>query len=214
MFKKTLHAAVAAIAVSNICLPTAEAKEPLILEMEGSKWYTVGTQSLVRRSGELEPYSHHSGTVNFNGKVLETHWSSRLVGEPLFGDHVLCGQDSPNYWPWESSTLFRGSNPDNTLTMDTVSAVDSAKLDNLDASVVCFDNDWRATSAHWTYQISDATGKWSCAYTENGDGTYGELFYSEDSTGTVQRPFRPQLSFDPVESNSQGAVIIPRPCSQ
>ena len=215
MLKKTLHTAVAAIAVSTICLPTAEAKEPLILDPEGAKWYTVSTQSMVYGpSGELEPYSHHSGTVNFNGKVLETHWSSRLVGEPLSGDHVLCGQDSPHYWPWESSQLFRGSNPDNTLTMDTVSAEDSAKLDNLSASVVCFDNDWRATSAHWTYQISDATGKWSCAYGETSEGYYGELFYTEESTGTVQRPFRPQVSFDPVESNSHGPVIIPRPCEQ
>ena len=72
MFKKTLHAAVAAIAVSTICLPKAEAKEPLILEAEGSKWYTFATQSYrPGPNGELERVGYHSGTVNFQGKFLK-----------------------------------------------------------------------------------------------------------------------------------------------
>ena len=74
MLKKTLHTAVAAIAVSTICLSAAEAKEDLILAAEGSKWYTFATHSLKRSpSSELEKVNYHSGTVNFNGKVLETH---------------------------------------------------------------------------------------------------------------------------------------------
>lgn len=203
MLKKTLHSAVAAIAVSTMCLPVAEAKDDLILDPEGSKWYTFAANGI------------HSGTVNFQGKVLETHWSWRTSSEWLPGSHDLCEPGTTEYAAAESTMLFRGDNPNNTLTMDTVSVADSNDPTNLSATVLCFNGQLaEVTSAHWTYKISDATGKWSCAYTETEEDFYGALFYTEDSTGAVQRPFNFQLSFDPVESNSHGRVIIPRPCEQ
>ena len=213
MFKKTLHAAVAAIAVSTICLPTAEAKEPLILEAEGSKWYTFATQSYrPGPNGELERVGYHSGTVNFQGKVLETHWSSR-VAEWIPGSHILCEAGTTEYAAFEGTVLLRGSNPDNTLTLDTVSKEESNNPENESAAVVCFNGQaGYVTSAHWTYEISEATGKWSCAHTTEG-GYYGGEYYADLPSRAV-RPFRADLSFDRVEGQSQGAIIIPRPCEQ
>ena len=201
MLKKTLHSAVAAIAVSTMFLPVAEAKEPLILEAEGSKWYTFAANGI------------HSGTVNFQGKVLETHWSWRTSSEWLQGSHDLCEPGTTEYAAAESTMLFRGDNPNNTLTMDTVSVADSNDPTNLSATVLCFNGQLaEVTSAHWTYEVSEATGKWSCAYTTER-GYYGSDYYPETSSPSA-RPFRADLSFDRVEGQSQGAIIIPRPCEQ
>lgn len=214
MLKKTLHSAVAAIAVSMICLPTAEAKEDLILEAEGAKWYTVATESYRPvQSGELQRTRYSSGTVNFQGKVLETHWSSRVSLEWISGSHTLCEAGTTEYAAFEGTVLFRGDNPNNTLTMDTVSQEESNNPENESASVVCFNGQiGQVTSAHWTYEISEATGKWSCAYTTEL-GYYGGEYYAELPSPSV-RPFRADLSFDRVEGQSQGAIIIPRPCDQ
>ena len=215
MLKKTLHSAVAAIAVSTMCLPVAEAAtKDLVLEAEGSKWYTFGIESHRRGpSGELERVRYHSGTVDFNGKVLETHWSSRPPTEWLPGSHILCEAGTTEYAALESTMLFRGDNPNNTLTMDTVSIADSNDPTNESASVVCWNGQVeRVTSSHWTYDVSEATGKWSCAYTTER-GYYGSDYYPETSSPSA-RPFRPDLSFDPVEGLAKGAIIIPRPCPQ
>ena len=213
MLKKTLHAAVAAIAVSTMCLPAAEAKEPLVLEAEGSKWYTFATESYrPDPNGELKRVGYHSGTVNFQGKVLETHWSSR-VAEWIPGSHILCEAGTTEYAAFEGTVLLRGSNPDNTLTLDTVSKEESNDPTNEYASVACYNGQsGYTTSAHWTYEISEATGKWSCAYTTEG-GYYGGEYYA-DLPSRAARPFRAELSFDRVEGQSQGAIIIPRPCEQ
>jgi len=216
MLKNTLHTAIAAIAVSTMFLPTAEAREDLVLEAEGAKWYTVATPSLYRdrSSGELEPISLHSGTVKFAGKVLETHWSERVATEWYQGSHPLCAAGTTQWGPYESSILLRGSNPGNTLTMDTVSMEDSSDPTNMHASVLCYDGyQNRVASAAWTYRITEATGKWSCAFTRDNLGIYfsGELpSYTQTS---APRPFR-SIYFDRVEGVSQGAIIIPRPCSQ
>ena len=230
MLKKTLHSAVAAIAVSTIFLPAAvAAKEDLVLKAQGSKWYTVATRSMVRdysvngQRGELVPVSYHSGTVKFDKKVselgyinplIETHWSSRQAGEWMTGGHVLCEPGTAEYKAFESTVLFRGSAKKNSLTMDTVSATDSMDPNNESASVTCFNSAGYATSSHWTYLISGATGEWSCAYTEGEAGWYGsEDYYSNDPADAVLRPFRADLSFDQkIEATSQGAIIIPRPC--
>ena len=109
--------------------------------------------------------------------------------------------------------LFRGDNPNNTLTMDTVSIADSNDPTNLSATVVCCNGQLaEVTSAHWTYEVSEATGKWSCAYTTEG-AYFGSEYYAETSSPSV-RPFRADLSFDRVEGQSEGAIIIPRPCEQ
>ena len=214
MLKNTLHTAIAAIALSTMYLPAAEAREDLVLEAEGAKWYTVATESFkLLQSGEQQRTRYSNGTVNFQGKVLETHWSSRVSLEWIPGSHILCEAGTTDYAAFEGTVLLRGSNPDNTLTMDTVSKEDSSDPTNESASVVCFNGQaGYTTSAHWTYEISEATGKWSCAYTTEG-GYYGGEYYAETYTPSV-RPFRPALSFDPVEGQSQGAIIIPRPCSQ
>ena len=201
MLKKTLHSAVAAIAVSTMCLPEAEAKDDLILDPEGSKWYTFAANGI------------HSGTVNFQGKVLETHWSSRVSLEWMPGSHTLCEAGTTEYAAFESTMLFRGDNPNNTLTMDTVSKEESNDPTNESASVVCWNGQVeKVTSAHWTYDVSEATGKWSCAYTTEL-GYYGREYYPETPSPSL-RPFRADLRFDPVEGLSEGAIIIPRPCSQ
>ena len=201
MLKKTLHSAVAAIAVSTMCLPVAEAKDDLILDPEGSKWYTFAANGI------------HSGTVNFQGKVLETHWSWRTSSEWLPGSHDLCEPGTTEYAAAESTMLFRGDNPNNTLTMDTVSVADSNDPTNLSATVLCFNGQLaEVTSAHWTYEVSEATGKWSCAYTTEG-AYFGSEYYADLPSRAV-RPFRADLSFDRVEGQSQGAIIIPRPCEQ
>lgn len=214
MLKKTLHATVAAIAVSTMCLPTAEAKEDLILEGEGAKWYTVATEWYKPvQSGKFVRGIHSSGTVNFQGKVLETHWTWRTSSEWMPGSHILCEAGTTEYAAAESTMLFRGSNPDNTLTMDTVSIADSNDPTNLSATVLCYNEQaGYITSAHWTYTVSEATGKWSCAYTTEG-GYYGSQDYAETHVPSV-RPFRADLSFDRVEGLSQGAIIIPRPCEE
>ena len=201
MLKKTLHSAVAAIAVSTMCLPVAEAKDGLILDPEGSKWYTFAANGI------------HSGTVNFQGKVLETHGSWRTSSEWLPGSHDLCEPGTTEYAAAESTMLFRGDNPNNTLTMDTVSVADSNDPTNLSATVLCFNGQLaEVTSAHWTYEVSEATGKWSCAYTTEG-AYFGSEYYADLPSRAV-RPFRADLSFDRVEGQSQGAIIIPRPCEQ
>ena len=213
--KKTLHSAVAAIAVSTMFLPVAEAaKKDLVLETDSSKWYTVGTESLRRgQSGELERVKYSSGTVDFNGKIRETHWSYRLSTEWLPGSHDLCEAGTTEYAAGESTILLRGDNPDNTLTMDTVSIADSNDPTNLSATVVCWNGEiGEITSSHWTYEISEATGKWSCAYTTEG-GYYGREYNAETSSPSV-RPFRADLSFNRGEGQNEGAIIIPRPCSQ
>ena len=214
MLKKNLHSAVAAIAVSTMFLPVAEAKDDLVLEAEGSKWYTFTTESYRPvQSGELQRTRYASGTVNFNGKVLETHWSSRVSLEWMPGSHTLCEAGTTEYAAFESTMLFRGDNPNNTLTMDTVSKEESNDPTNEFASVVCFNGQaGYTTSAHWTYTVSEATGKWSCAYTTEG-GYYGGEYYA-DLPPRAARPFRADLSFDRVEGQSQGAIIIPRPCEQ
>jgi hypothetical protein len=214
MLKKTLHVAVAAIAVSAMCLPTAEAKEDLVLEAEGAKWYTVATESYKPvQSGELQRTKHARGTVDFQGKVLETHWSSRLALEWMPGSHILCEAGTTEYAAFEGTVLLRGSNPDNTLTMDTLSKEESNDPTNEFASVACFNGQTGYfTSAHWTYEISEATGKWSCAYIAEG-GYYGADYYADLPEGAV-RPFRPDLWFEQVEYQEQGTIIIPRPCEQ
>ena len=214
MLKKTLHSAVAAIAVSTMFLPVAEAKDDLVLEAEGSKWYTFTTESYRPvQSGELQRTRYASGTVNFNGKVLETHWSSRVSLEWMPGSHTLCEAGTTEYAAFESTMLFRGDNPNNTLTMDTVSKEESNDPTNESASVVCWNGQVeKVTSAHWTYDVSEATGKWSCAYTTEL-GYYGREYYPETPSPSL-RPFRADLRFDPVEGLSEGAIIIPRPCSQ
>ena len=214
MLKKTLHATVAAIAVSTIGLPAAEAKEDLILEAESAKWYTVATESFKPvQSGEIQRTRYSSGTVNFQGKVLETHWSSRVSLEWMPGTHILCEAGTTEYAAVEGTMLFRGDNPNNTLTMDTISKEESNDPTNESATVVCFNGQaGYTTSAHWTYTVSEATGKWSCAYTTEG-GYYGSEDYAETYIPSV-RPFRADLSFDRVEGQSQGAIIIPRPCEQ
>ena len=144
MLKKTLHTAVAAIAVSTMCLPTAEAKEDLILEAESAKWYTVATESFKPvQSGEIQRTRYSSGTVNFQGKVLETHWSSRVSLEWMPGTHILCEAGTTEYAAVEATVLFRGSNPNNTLTMDTVSKEESNDPTNESATVVCFNGQAR-----------------------------------------------------------------------
>ena len=214
MLKKTLHTAVAALAVFTIGLPTAEAKEDLILEAEGAKWYTVATEwHKPVQSGEFERVIHSSGTVNFQGKVLETHWTWRTSSEWMPGSHILCEAGTTEYAAAESTMLFRGSNPNNTLTMDTVSIADGNDPTNESASVLCYNEQaGYITSAHWKYTVSEATGKWSCAYTTEG-GYYGSEDYAETYVPSV-RPFRADLSFERVEGLSQGAIIIPRPCEQ
>ena len=209
MLRKTLHTAVAALAVSAMYLPTAEAKEPLVLEMEGSKFYTVGNWS-VAGSSEI---GFHFGTANFDGKVIDTYWNERTATQWISGSHVLCGPGTEMWTPWESSWIFRGSNPENTLTMDTVSLEDSSDPNNLDASVLCWDGQ-RTASAAWMYRISNATGKWSCAYTRDNLGIYAQRELPPSPESWKNRPFNASIYVDRVEGLSQGAIIIPRPCGQ
>ena len=62
MLKKTLHATVAAIAVSTMCLPTAEAKEDLVLDFDTAETYMVAKR--VSGTG----IQFEDGVIDFDGK--------------------------------------------------------------------------------------------------------------------------------------------------
>ena len=211
MLKKTLHSAVAAIALSTMCLPVAEAaKNDLVLDFGTAETFEVSK----RISGTGIQFA--DGIIDFKGKTLESHKAFReFVGpdQPVVGTHAVCDPRHTVFIPLEATILLRGSNPKNTLTLDSQRWEESANLSNELASGLCLEQ-IEGTSQYIvdgriTLDIADATGKWSCAYL---DGSYvnfveDNLFTMNQNTTIVGTR---NVFFQPVEQAWTGTVVIPR----
>ena len=216
MLKKTLHTAIAAIAVSTMCLPTAEAaKSDLELNFETAKQYLVLKRALVPNpdgEGDPVPVNYLDGELDFDGKVLAAHVYSRFdLDNFVQGEHVVCEAGSPGFVAFESSLLLRGSNPSNTLTLDTIALEDSKDPANPQAAVACLNAAGDAFLFSFSYQISDATGTWSCAYIVNDELYY----YGANGEEVAPRPFNSSVGFvDDEQLLYTGTVMIPRTTCQ
>ena len=217
MLKKTLRTAVAAIAVSTMCLPTAEAaKSDLELNFETAKQYSVRKSALVPNpDGEGDPVqvNYFDGEMDFDGKVLASHGYSRFDFDNFVqGEHVVCEAGSSGFFAFEASLLLRGSNPSNTLTLDTIALEDSKDPANPQAAAVCLNAAGDALQMSFSFQISEATGTWSCSYIVND-----ELYYFDADAGeeAPSRPFNSPVNFvDDEQLSYTGTVMIPRTTCQ
>jgi hypothetical protein len=221
MLKKTLHSAVAAIAVSTMCLPVAEAaKKDLVLDFESYNQYMV--EKIMMVPNRLEDGTEESVPANFGDGIYEFENKTLSVSTVLrwdfqngvSGQHVACDTGSDLFFPLERSVILRGGTPSNTLTLDTVAMEDSRDPTNPYASGLCFEGG-QPTHIVVNHQISDATGKWSCAYTQ-GDGisAYADM-RTPPSNPAPQRPFDSYISVLPSEVRSfTGSIIIPRSTCQ
>ena len=210
MLKKTLHTAVAAIAVSTMCLPTAEAKEDLVLDFGTANGQTVG------RTVPGTGYLFSDGVMTFGDKTLEFHdaWMG-FDADIVWGQHAVCDPWHTGFIPYESSILLRGSNGSNTVTLQSQFKEFSKDLTNTMASGLCLEPlegdayEFRA-DLRVNYQIGESTGKWSCAYLIEPS-----LFGARDGVTIINRSrvtVDRNLSFTEGPSVATGTVIIPRPC--
>ena len=209
MLKKTLHTAVAAIAVSTICLPTAEAaKNNLVLDFSTATTQAVGR--VIPNTG----YRFADGVMTFGSKSLEYHDAYRGFGNDIvWGQHAACDSYHTGFIPWEGSILLRGSTPSNTLTLHTQFKEYSKDLTNTMASGLCLEPlegdayEFRA-DARFNFQIDDSSGTWSCAYLIEPS-----LFGSKDGVGIINREritVDSNLYFADGISYLSGTVVIPR----
>jgi hypothetical protein len=210
MLKKTLHTAVAAIAVSTMCLPTAEAKEDLVLDFGIAETYMVAKR--VSGTG----LQFEDGVIDFDGKTLESHKAFReFVGpdQVVVGTHTVCDPRHTVFIPLEATILLRGSNPKNTLTLDSQRWEESADLTNELASGLCLEpvegTSQYIVDGRITLDIADATEKWSCAYLNGSYVSFvkDNLFTINPDTTIVGTR---NVFFQPVEQAWTGTVVIPR----
>jgi hypothetical protein len=210
MLRQTLHSAVAAIAVSMMCLPVAdaEAKEDLVLDFGTANVQAVG------RSVPGTGYLFADGVMMFGSKTLEFHdaWMG-FADDIVWGQHTVCDAQHSAFVPYESSILLRGSNGSNTLLMQTQFKEYSKDLANNMASGLClellegeayeFSADLRVN-----WQIGESTGKWSCAYLIEPS-----LFGERDGVTVVNREritVDRNLNFADEPWIATGTVVIPR----
>jgi hypothetical protein len=229
MLKKTLHSAVAAIAVSTMYLPVAEAdmylpvaeadKKDLVLDFESYNQYMVQKKMMVPNQledGTYEslPATFGDGFYEFENKTLSvsTVWRWDFQNS-VSGQHVVCDAGSDLFFPMEWSKILRGHTLSNTLTLDTVAMEDSSDPTNPYASGLCSEGG-QPTHFVVNHQISDATGKWSCAYTQ-GDGI--SLYVDIRTPASNPPPERPGSYISVINqmgSGFTGAIIIPRSTCQ
>jgi hypothetical protein len=231
MLKKTLHTAVAAIAVSMICLPAAEAKEDLILSFEDMSYDFVGWESFQPKShqeysgdydpGEVNHMKYEQGTMKFGKKTVDAFRTYKFPNGRGYveGNHAVCDAVHSGFQAIEASILLRGDNQENTLTLSSVSLDDSRDLANPYASGWCVetneDGSGSGTKLVINYERRNSTGKWSCSYIEEQAISHVAVF-----TGTyaeypqfLDRPFNSSFGFDSrdkKESNHYGTVVINR----
>ena len=217
MLKKTLHSAVAAIAVSTMFLPVAEAaKKDLVLDFGSYTQHMVHKNVMVFEDGTEESVraTLGDGIYEFENKTLSANTAVHIgARDPVSGQHAACDAGSDLFLPLEMNIILRGNTLSNSLTLDTVSMEDSKDLSNPYASGVCLGSG-QAGSVVVNLQISDATGKWSCAYTQ-GDGiSYYYDLQNPSSEPPAERPFH-YISFRSEDaSNYFGTIIIPRSTCQ
>ena len=231
MLKKTLHSAVAAIAVSTMCLPVAEAKEDLILNFDSMSYDFVGWESIQPKSreeysgdydpGEVNGLKYEQGTMKFGKKTVDAF---RTTKSPwgrgsVEGNHVVCDSTDTGFGPIESSILLRGDTQKNTLTLSTPSLEESRDLANPYASGWCYtqhpDGYGYGTKLVINYELRNATGKWRCAYIEDQGVSHiasrgGD--WTEDPQH-INQPFHSSFGFDRRErgeANHFGTVVINR----
>ena len=225
MLKKTLHTAIAAIAVSTICLPTAEAaKKDLVLNFDTVNVYEVSKQTRAPRSLEdgttvTVNVTYSDGVYEFENKTLAHNLYSRFGNDDYVpGEHVVCEAGSTGFLPLEQSIILKGGTPSNSLTLDTVSMEDSKDLSNPNASGVCLDAEGLATAVV-DYQLTASTGTWSCSYIQS-DSLYRFVdFRLPPVNPAPERPFQSPLEFflfDQSESRESyvGSIMIPRTTCQ
>ena len=224
MLKKTLHTVIAAIAVSTMCLPTAEAaKEDLILNFDSMSYDFVGWESLQPKScyeycgeydpGEVNQIKYEQGTMKFGKKTVEAH---RTLKYPwgrggIAGTHAVCDSNHDSFVAIEASILLRGDNLDNRLTLATISPEESNDLTNPNASGWCFGDGFNKLVIN--YEIQGATGKWRCAYIEGQSIFHSSLSGrgAPEHPQQLDRPFPASFGFDSQdESRHSGTVVINR----
>jgi len=209
MLKKTLHTAVAALAVSTICVPVAEAAKPdLLLD------FSTATAQAVGRVIPNTGYRFSDGVMTFDSETLEFHDAWRGFGDDtVWGQHAVCDSWHTAFVPYESSILLRGSNGSDTLTLQTQFKEYSKDLTNTMASGLCLEPlegegyEFRA-DVRVNYQIGHSTGTWSCAYLIEPS-----LFGAKDGVGIINRhplTVDDNLYFSDGPSVFSGTVVIPR----
>ena len=210
MLKKTLHTAVAAIAVSTICMSAAEAaKSDLVLDFSEAKSFEVAKQI----SGSSTQY--HDGVMKFGGKTLESHKADKhFMDEAVGGTHTICDAWHSAFVPVEASVLLRGSTPSNTLTLQTESKESSKNLANDMASGWCLEQQSDGSYAvdiRLNFDVAKATGTWSCAYLINPAITFTQT--SVEQAPADRTSVDPMLRFADSEASNNpwsGTVIVPR----
>jgi len=226
MLKKVLHTAVAAVAVSTICLSAADAAPPkkdLILDFEAMSYDFVGWSQWQRAMGgecgdcdypnpvESNQIRYEQGTMSFGGKTVEAFRSNFYPGVRHIGTHAVCGPDSETFDPIQASILLRGDDKKNTITLATVPLAESQDMTNPDASGWCMDAFGRPKEMVINYQISDATNNWRCAYIEE------QTVRHVGSGETVQYPksmpfYASSWGHDSRDvTDHQGTLVIPAP---
>jgi len=210
MLKKTLHATVAAIAVSTMCLPTAEAaKSDLVLDFSSAKSFEVAKQV----SGSSTQY--HDGVMKFGSKTLESHKADKhFMEEVVAGTHAVCDAWHSAFVPVEATVLLRGSTLANTLTLQTAAKDSSKDLANDMASGWCLEQMGDGTYAvdiRLNFDVARATGTWSCAYRIDPAITFTQT--SAEQEPAERTPVDPMLRFADSDANNNpwgGTVIVPR----
>jgi hypothetical protein len=224
MLKKTLHTAVAAIAVSTICLPTAEAaKKDLVLNFDTVNIYEVSKRTQAPKFVNGGPavtvdVTYSDGVYEFENKTLAHDKYVRLGVDGVSGEHVVCDAGDTFFFPIEESLILQGGTPSNSLTLDTVSMEDSKDLSNPNASGICVAGSTVKTAVI-NYQLTDATGTWSCSYIQS-DSLYRFVDLQAPPVNPApERPFESPLYFtviDQTAANSSfvGSIMIPRTTCQ
>ena len=226
MLKNTLHTAIAAIAVSTICLSASEAAprhKDLILDFESMSYDFVGIGIWQFARGNECPDCDHpadteknnvnyeQGTMTFGNKTVEAFRSTEFPGAQWDYSHVVCGPDSFAFQPVEGSLLLRGKkNKKNTITLATVPLAESQDMTNPYASGWCLNERYRAIKFVLNYQVYDATNNWRCAYIEE------QTIHHETPRETFQYPKSPfygsSWGHDSRDvTDHQGTLVIPPP---
>ena len=149
-------------------------------------------------------------------KTLESHKAFREFvgpGQVVAGTHTVCDARHTVFIPLEATILLRGSNPKNTLTLDSQRWEESADLTNELASGLCLEpvegTSQYIVDGRITLDIADATEKWSCAYL---NGSY--VSFVEDNLFTINSDTTivgtRNVFFLSVEQAWTGTVVIPR----
>ena len=231
MLKKTLHSAVAAIAVSTMCLPVAEAKEDLILNFEDMSYDFVGWESFQPKSreeysgdydpGEVNHMKYEQGTMKFGKKTVDAFRTYKFPNGRGFieGAHAVCDSTHFGFQAIEASILLRGDNQKNTLMLSTPSLQESRDLTNPYASGWCAerneDGSGTFTKLVISYQLRTATENWRCSYVEEQAVSHIASWGSDYTADPqyIDRPFHSSFGFDSRkrgEANHFGTVVINR----